>query len=194
MKGNSNEKAGAAKAAGAVKKELASAEQVEALNDLYRVMKVKDGIPQPSKASKDKVEAELKDLAKELEPEDIIQAETRATLTKMGLLKAAKKVAAPVKAGKAVKAKPEAEESGEDEGPGVEEPPKAKASKKSHSHLDDKMKITIVKDKEPKREGTKAFARFKAYRAAKTVGGYVQNGGKRSDISFDIYHGRLTVG
>ena len=68
--------------------------------------------------------------------------------------------------------------------------PKKKKEKQHHS---DSMKITIIKGKEPKKEGTAVFARFEKYRKTKTVGNYVKEGGAYSDISFDIYHERVKL-
>jgi hypothetical protein len=73
-------------------------------------------------------------------------------------------------------------------------PPKTAKTPKSPKVLEDgNRKIKVDESKAPKREGTKAFARFAAYRKAKTVGNYVAGGGKHSDVSFDLYHKTISL-
>jgi len=72
---------------------------------------------------------------------------------------------------------------------------KEPAEKKEPKDTKERDAYSIVVDeaRAPKREGTKAFARFAAYRSAKTVGNYIKQNGKRGDISFDIYHKRISL-
>jgi hypothetical protein len=74
-------------------------------------------------------------------------------------------------------------------------PPKAKAEKKTseRSAIEDSHLIKIVPGKEPKKPGTKVYEQFQLYKKCKTVGAYIKAGGSRKEISFDRYHGRITL-
>jgi hypothetical protein len=58
--------------------------------------------------------------------------------------------------------------------------------------LDSKI-ICIVEGKEPKKPGTAVYEKFQLYKKCKTVAEFVKAGGKRKEISFDRYHGRIIL-
>jgi len=55
-------------------------------------------------------------------------------------------------------------------------------------------KITFNVKSNPKREGSKAHARFDKYMAAKTVAEYMDLGGTKGDLKYDEEKEFITVG
>lgn len=54
-------------------------------------------------------------------------------------------------------------------------------------------KIVWKVKKNPKREGSKAHARFSKYMAAKTVAEYIELGGTKADLKYDEQKGFITL-
>jgi len=52
----------------------------------------------------------------------------------------------------------------------------------------DASKITILAEKNPKREGTKAHARFELYKDGMSVREYLEAGGRTSAVKYDLAH------
>ncbi len=46
-------------------------------------------------------------------------------------------------------------------------------------------KVTFARKDNPKREGSKAHARFQSYMGAKTVDEYLERGGSKADLKYD---------
>lgn len=67
--------------------------------------------------------------------------------------------------------------------------PKAKAEGAgSRSRVPPLSTIKLLTDKNPKREGTAAFAAFAAYKNGMTVGDYLKKGGNSGALNYDISH------
>jgi hypothetical protein len=70
--------------------------------------------------------------------------------------------------------------------PKAKKEPKAArvAGAKKHRYLPE-MKISVLVEKNPKRENTKAHEMFALYAKSKTVGDFIKHGGSRGDLSWD---------
>lgn len=68
---------------------------------------------------------------------------------------------------------------------------KAPRGRKS-SYAED-AKITILAEKNPKREGTNAHARFAMYRSGMLVKTFLEKGGTGADLAWDAKHGFIKV-
>jgi hypothetical protein len=55
-----------------------------------------------------------------------------------------------------------------------------------------RVKFTVKSN--PKREGSKAHARFSKYMAAKTVGEYLELGGTKADLKYDAEKKFIEIG
>jgi hypothetical protein len=86
--------------------------------------------------------------------------------------------------------------------PPVTKKGKAKAEKKEGAakrsqfgklYPEDK-KITLKVKENPKKEGSKARARFDHYASSTTVGDYLSKGGTYQDIAYDVGRGFIAVG
>ncbi len=53
--------------------------------------------------------------------------------------------------------------------------------------------ITLLVDQNPKRKGCACYERFNLYKDGMTTEEYIQAGGKRDDIRWDIAHGFIQV-
>lgn len=53
--------------------------------------------------------------------------------------------------------------------------------------------ISVVADHNPKRPGTTAHARFALYATCATVGEYLDAGGRRAELAWDISRGYISV-
>jgi len=53
--------------------------------------------------------------------------------------------------------------------------------------------ITLLSKENPKREGTKAFKKWELYKNGMTVGEYLDKGGKRSTLRWDVLHGLISI-
>ena len=53
----------------------------------------------------------------------------------------------------------------------------------------DLARSIVVQQPNPKRAGSKSHARYEAYRAADSVREYLQLGGRRADLQYDVDHG-----
>lgn len=60
--------------------------------------------------------------------------------------------------------------------------------------ITNETKITFNVKSNPKREGSKAHARFAKYMRAKTVGEYMELGGTKGDLKYDSEKEFITVG
>lgn len=58
----------------------------------------------------------------------------------------------------------------------------------------DDARITVLVDKNPKKEGSKAHERFKLYANAKTVKDFIAAGGTYSDIAYNVGRQFIKVG
>jgi len=68
-----------------------------------------------------------------------------------------------------------------------------RVSKFATLYPDDK-KVTLLVKENPKKEGSKARARFEGYFGAKTIGDARKGGVGYSDIAYDIGRGHISVG
>lgn len=57
----------------------------------------------------------------------------------------------------------------------------------------DASRIKLLVDKNPKREGTAAHGRFSLYVSGSTVGSFLESGGTRADLSWDVAHGFISI-
>ena len=53
--------------------------------------------------------------------------------------------------------------------------------------------ITVLAEKNPKRNGTLAYDRFELYRTGMTVGDYVNAGGRTGDVNYDEAQGFIAL-
>ena len=90
--------------------------------------------------------------------------------------KAAKTAKAPAKAAKAPAEKKAAKANGA---------AKKVANGASRSRVDPKSKITLLVDKNPKREGCASHKAFSLYKTGMTVEQFLAKGGTSADISWD---------
>lgn len=75
---------------------------------------------------------------------------------------------------------------GEDKKPAA---PRVRAS----ARFPDAAKITLISEKNPKREGSKAHPRFALYKTGQTVGEFIKAGGTFGDLDWDSSHGFISV-
>jgi len=66
----------------------------------------------------------------------------------------------------------------------------AKGRKRNHTEA---QVITVLVDKNPKREGSSAHERFNLYRTGMTVSQYVEAGGRTGDLTYDEKHSFISV-
>ena len=59
--------------------------------------------------------------------------------------------------------------------------------------MDSSTKVTFNVKTNPKREGSKAHARFGKYMSAKTVGEYIELGGTKGDLKYDSEKDFITI-
>ena len=57
----------------------------------------------------------------------------------------------------------------------------------------DTRKLTLVTKENPKREGSKAAATYELYKKAKTVQDFLDAGGSKADIAYDVKAGHIKV-
>lgn len=55
-------------------------------------------------------------------------------------------------------------------------------------------KLSLLVDSNPKKEGSKAAARFEHYTGSKTVGDFLAKGGTYGDICYDVARKHIAVG
>jgi len=74
--------------------------------------------------------------------------------------------------------------------------PAANADKESSRSAEAfrQQKITLLVKENPKREGSASHARYELYRKAKTVGAFIEAGGKAADVTYDAAHEFISVG
>ncbi len=85
------------------------------------------------------------------------------------------------------------------EAPVEEQTPQAEAQVATEPQTKSSEKVSVVKEHRikllandnPKREGTKAHARFELYRDGMTVAEFLQAGGSPTDIRWDVKHGYI---
>jgi hypothetical protein len=53
--------------------------------------------------------------------------------------------------------------------------------------------ISVLAEKNPKREGTKAYDRFKLYKDGMTVAEFIKKGGSAADVSYDVEHKHIRL-
>ena len=53
--------------------------------------------------------------------------------------------------------------------------------------------IEVLAEKNPKREGTKAFDRFKLYKAGMSVADFIKKGGSAADVAYDVAHKHIKL-
>lgn len=82
--------------------------------------------------------------------------------------------------------------------PKAEKAPKApkaeKAAKTPNTRFTDDMTITLLVDKNPKREGSTGYAHFALYFTGQTVGQALAAGVTRADLLWDTNHSFISVG
>ncbi len=62
------------------------------------------------------------------------------------------------------------------------------------NEITNETKITFTRKDNPKREGSKAHARFAKYMKAKTVGEYFELGGTKGDLKYDSEKEFIQIG
>ncbi len=101
-----------------------------------------------------------------------------------------------------VRSEQEIHESGDDDQPAQKPTKKAKKTGKKaapkaesagHSKFSPDAKITILVDKNPKREGGEAHKRFALYRNGMTVAKALEAGVLRMDLSWDVRHSFISI-
>lgn len=70
---------------------------------------------------------------------------------------------------------------------------KVKARNGNGASFDDGQKITVIAKENPKREGTKAFKKFKIYKTGMTVALFLKKGGTRSALRYDTEHDYIKI-
>jgi len=53
--------------------------------------------------------------------------------------------------------------------------------------------VKVLVEKNPKKEGSKAHARFALYAGSATIGDYLKKGGTYSDIAYNVGRGFIEV-
>ena len=77
----------------------------------------------------------------------------------------------------------------------AEKPAKeAKPSKEVKAHTADKRTITVLAEKNPKREGSKSYDQFQLYYKNKTVEKFLAAGGTTADLRYDQKHENIELG
>lgn len=64
---------------------------------------------------------------------------------------------------------------------------------RSYGRLDKDAKIKILADKNPKREGSAAHARFALYKTGMKVETFIKNGGTAIDVAYDVKKGYIQL-
>lgn len=76
---------------------------------------------------------------------------------------------------------------------------KVKAKEKEKKEKQDRKpsvidgKITLLSKENPKRKGSNAYKKFELYKKHKTVKAYLEAGGKRSALRYDVKHGYIKL-
>lgn len=71
--------------------------------------------------------------------------------------------------------------------------PRAPKAEGAYTRLAKDGKITVLAEKNPKREGTESYDRFKLYKTGMTVAAFLDKGGKSIDLSYDAKKGYIKV-
>jgi hypothetical protein len=71
--------------------------------------------------------------------------------------------------------------------------PKANGEKRTYTRINAESKITLLVDKNPKRQGSESYKRFEKYSNGLTVAEFLKKGGKSADISYDVAHGYISL-
>lgn len=99
----------------------------------------------------------------------------------------------------AVKTQPGTPAAGGQVKPGQDKPKadKAEGAKtdraRTSKQFGDGVKIKLLADKNPKREGSKAHSRFALYKKEMTVGEFIKAGGTFGDLAWDASRGYIQV-
>lgn len=71
--------------------------------------------------------------------------------------------------------------------------PSADEAGRSRRYAQKDAIITVLAEKNPKRNGTLAFDRFALYQTGMTVGEYVTAGGRTGDVNYDEAQGFIVL-
>jgi len=79
---------------------------------------------------------------------------------------------------------------------GEPKPAKEKTVKRSafQQLYPEDMKLTVLVDENPKKQGSKSRERFEHYFTSKTVGDFLAKGGTYADIAYDLGRSRIKLG
>lgn len=76
---------------------------------------------------------------------------------------------------------------------GATEPGEKKDRARSSKNFNGELKISLLSDKNPKREGSKAHGRFALYKDGQTVAEFVKAGGTFGDLAWDSSRGFIAI-